>query len=209
MGRRAVNLSNTLKRVANAAMLGALAPCILLYRIERALWPNARRTVLFQAWSQVLSALPGYTGQYIRRAFYRAVLPECHPHSCINWGTVFSSSDVYISEGVYIGARCMIGRVHLEPHVTIGSNVDILSGKRQHRFDDPDVPIQQQGGVYELLTIGQNSWIGNGAVVMANVGQGAIVAAGAVVVQPVSDNTIVAGNPARMVRKQARGLRCA
>jgi acetyltransferase-like isoleucine patch superfamily enzyme len=191
-----------LKRLANVAVSVALAPAAAAYRLESAVYPESRREPLFQAWSQVLSAIPGLTGQFVRRGFYGHVLPECHEHSCIGWGTVFSSRDVRIGEGVYVGARCMLGRVTLERHVTIGSNVDVLSGKRQHNFDDPDHPIQEQGGVYERVTIGENSWIGNGAIVMANVGRRSIVAAGSVVVQPVPDGAIVAGNPARVIRRR-------
>lgn len=201
-----MNVLRSAKRIANATLAMAVQPLALVYHTECALLPEARRTAVFQAWSQVLSALPGYTGQYLRRAFYRAVLPECHPDSCIQWGTVFSSREVYISRGVYVGARCMIGRARLEPHVTIGSNVDILSGRHQHGIDIDglEVPVQQLAGVYELITIGRNSWIGNGATVMANVGRGSVVAAGSVVVHPVPDHTIVAGNPARTVRKRLR-----
>src|SRR5690349_11206882 len=149
------------KHIANFGFRGAVSPLVLAYRAECALYPDSRRETVFQSWSQLLSSIPGYAGQYVRRAFYAQVLPECDEHSCINWGTVFSSRGLYIAEGVYIGARCMIGRARLERHVTIGSNVDVLSGKRQHNFDDPETPIQEQGGVFDLVTIGENSWIGN------------------------------------------------
>jgi acetyltransferase-like isoleucine patch superfamily enzyme len=188
------------KHAVNLGFRGGVAPLVLAYRAECALWPAGRRTQVFQAWSQALSSVPGLLGQYLRRGFYAAVLPACHEHSCIQWGTVFSSEDVRIAEGVYIGARCMIGRARLERHVTIGSNVDVLSGKRQHNFDDRTRPIQQQGGTYEPVTIGEASWLGNSSVVLADVGRGAIVAAGAVVVHAVPDDAIVAGNPARVVR---------
>lgn len=197
-----MNTTTTVKQWANRAFRILVSPLVAVYKLECALMPEHRRDTVFQTWSQILSALPGYTGQYIRRAFYRAVLPECHLQSCIHWGTVFTSRDVSIAEGVYIGARCMIGRAALERHVTIGSNVDILSGKRQHCFDDPDRPIQQQGGVYERIRIGENTWIGNDAVVMADVGRRCVVAAGSVVVHPVEDDSIVGGHPARVLRRR-------
>ena len=192
------------KRLTLGAASVCVAPFVAAYRLELALAPEARRDAVFQAWSQALSAVPGYVGQYLRRGFYRAVLPECDLSSCINWGTVFSSRDVRLGVGTYVGARCMLGRTHIESHVTIGSNVDILSGRRQHSFDDLYTPIQQQGGVFEQVTIGENSWIGNGAIIMANVGKRAIVAAGAVVTRPVADETIVGGNPAQLIRIRKR-----
>jgi acetyltransferase-like isoleucine patch superfamily enzyme len=195
-----MNVRASIKHAANFALRVATAPLVAAYRAQRAITPSSHADLVIQSWSQVLSLVPGLTGQFLRRAFYREAFLACHEHSCINWGTVFSSDQVHIDEGVYIGARCMLGRAHLEPHVTIGSNVDVLSGKKQHAFDDPTMPIQQQGGTYETVRIGANSWIGNGAVVMADIGRGAIVAAGSVVVHPVPDMAIVAGNPARVIR---------
>lgn len=202
-----MDLKNVLKAAARSGMHIALIPVVAAYRAECAVLPEARRDAVFQAYSQALSTLPGLLGQYARRAFYAAVLPQCHPRSCINWGTVFTSRELYLAEGVYVGARCMIGKARLERHVTIGSNVDVLSGKRQHAFDDPWRPVQDQGGERTLVTIGENSWIGNGAIVMADVGPRAVVAAGSVVVHPVPEGAIVAGNPARVVRMRTEAQR--
>ncbi len=195
-----MNARSTIKHLANTALRAATAPLVAAYRFHKAVMPASHADLVIQSWSQVLSFIPGLSGQFLRRAFYGEVFNACHEHSCINWGTVFSSDKVHIDEGVYIGARCMLGRAHLEPHVTIGSNVDILSGKEQHAFDDVSRPIQQQSGTYKTVHIGANSWIGNGAVVMADVGRHAVVAAGSVVVHPVPEMSIVAGNPARVVR---------
>jgi acetyltransferase-like isoleucine patch superfamily enzyme len=164
--------------------------------------PADRRDPVFQSYSQALALVPGLTGQFLRRAFYGAVLTRCDPASLINWGTVFSSADVSIAEGVYIGARCMIGRAVLAPHVTIGSNVDILSGKNQHNFDDPDKPLQEQGGRFERVHVGTNTWLGNDSIVLADVGARCVVAAGAVVVNDLPDDVIVGGNPARVLKRR-------
>lgn len=190
------------KAVALAAVKGSVAPLVAAYRIELALWPAHRADHVLQTYSQALSALPGLTGQFVRRAFYSAVLTECHAESCIQWGAVFSSADVRIARGVYIGARCMIGRAMLDEHVTIGSNVDILSGRNQHGFDDPDTPVQDQPGRYEHVHVGTNTWIGNGAIVMADIGARSVVAAGSVVAKNLPDDVIAAGNPARILKRR-------
>ncbi|MBI5516581.1 MAG: acyltransferase [Deltaproteobacteria bacterium] len=190
------------KALVRAVASGTVAPLVAAYRLELAVSPGDRRDPVFQSYSQALGLVPGLTGQFLRRAFYGAVLTRCDPASLINWGTVFSSADVTISEGVYIGARCMIGRAVLEPHVTIGSNVDILSGKNQHNFEDPDKPLQQQGGRFERVRIGTNSWLGNGSIVLADVGARCVVAAGAVVVNDLPDDVIVGGNPARVLKRR-------
>jgi len=187
------------KALALALARGTALPLVALYRAERALVPGDG-TRVFAAWSQGLSLVPGAAGDWLRRAFYMATLPAVHPASLIEWGTVFSKDDVRIAEGVYIGARCMIGRCHIARHATIASNVDILSGKRQHGTDDPDVPVQDQPGHYDRVHIGENAWIGNGAIIMANVGSRAVVAAGSVVTSDVPDDVIVGGNPARVLK---------
>ena len=52
------------------------------------------------------------------------------------------------------------------------------------------------------ITIGDNAWLGGGAIVLAGVsiGENAIVGAGAVVTKEVPPNSLVVGNPARVVR---------
>jgi phosphonate metabolism protein (transferase hexapeptide repeat family) len=54
------------------------------------------------------------------------------------------------------------------------------------------------------VTIGNDVWIGHGAVVLAgrSIGDGAVIAAGAVVTKDVAAYTIVGGNPARTIRQR-------
>lgn len=53
------------------------------------------------------------------------------------------------------------------------------------------------------ITIGNNVWIGAGAIILKGVtiGDNAIIGAGAVVTKDVQANTIVAGNPAKPIRQ--------
>ena len=82
----------------------------------------------------------------------------------------------------------------------IASGVHIMSGSTQHNFDNLDRPIQQQGGVYTKIQIGEDSWIGNGALIMANIGKKCIIGAGAVVTKDVADYSIMVGNPAKLIQ---------
>jgi phosphonate metabolism protein (transferase hexapeptide repeat family) len=54
------------------------------------------------------------------------------------------------------------------------------------------------------VTIGQDVWIGHGAIVLpgSSLGDGAFVAAGAVVTKNVPAYAVVAGNPARLIRQR-------
>jgi maltose O-acetyltransferase len=74
--------------------------------------------------------------------------------------------------------------------------------KNDHRFDDLEGPIGDQGeSEIRLPVIGDWAWVGERAMVLPGrtVGRGAIVGAGAVVTRDVEPYTIVAGNPARVV----------
>lgn len=168
-------------------------PC----RLQEAL---TRRESLFSTASEFLSLFPGYPGILLRRGFYHATLHSMAPDASLGFGTTIPHTEIRIGHGVSIGNHCTIGKVVIEDHVTIGSNVDVLSGRHQHHFDDPDRPIQEQGGSYIQIRVGRNSWIGNSAVILADVGENCVIGAGAVVVRPIPDQSVAAGNPARVIR---------
>src|SRR5438270_368479 len=63
-----------------------------------------------------------------------------------------------------------------------------------------DIPIREQPGVFTHITIGQDSWIGERVVVLADVGEHCVIAAGAVVTKPVPDCAIAAGVPAKVIK---------
>jgi acetyltransferase-like isoleucine patch superfamily enzyme len=162
--------------------------------------PAGHRKSIFSGISQLLSLIPGKIGSYYRKAFFSLSMQHCNFSGVISFGTLFSHPDTEIYENVYIGPQCNIGKSVIGKNTLIASGVHILSGKNQHNFDDIDTPIQQQGGHYEKILIGEDCWVGNTAVIMANIGEKAIVAAGSVVVQEVPPFAIVAGNPAKVVK---------
>lgn len=192
------------RSLIRAAVVGVFslmtAPLWLPCRLQTALSGGEG---LFVACSEFLSLFPGRLGIYLRRGFYRRTVDEFALDASLGFGTILAHPEVRIGRGVYVGSRCTLGRVILEDHVTIGSNVDILSGRHQHHFDDLNTPIQKQGGSYQPVRIGRNSWVGNSAVVMAEVGEECVIGAGSVVVKPIPSRTIAAGNPAAVKRERA------
>ncbi len=157
--------------------------------------------------SELLSLLPGLTGQYARRAFLACVLDECHSSAAICFGVLFSKAGARVGANVYIGPRCHIGLVTIERDALLAAGVHATSGARTHGTDDPSRPIRDQEGAVTRVRIGAGAWIGSAAIVMNDVGAGTVVGAGAVVTKPLPDGVVAAGVPARVIRDRASGSR--
>ena len=195
---RAQGPAAVLKAATSLVAVVLTLPFVGLFRLAAALAPS-RSDSFFQGYSQLFSLWPGMSGDIIRRAFYRQTLRDCSAECTIGFGTVFATTAVDLAEGVYIGLHGNIGHATIARDTLLGSNVTILSGRRQHHIERLDVPVRLQGGTYERVRIGIDVWIGNGAIVSCDVGDHAVVAAGAIVVHPVPPRAIVGGNPAKVI----------
>lgn len=154
----------------------------------------------FQSFSQALSLIPGRIGIYFRASFYRLACSDTSDDILVGFLTVLSHRDTSIHKGVYIGPQCNIGKCTIGENTLLGSGVHILSGNQQHNFRDPHTPIQEQGGQYTKVKIGEDCWIGNNAVLMAGVSDKSIVAAGSVLTRPIEESgAIWGGNPAAKI----------
>lgn len=107
-----------------------------------------------------------------------------------------------IGEGTYIGPRCMLGAgggIVIGRNVTMGAGVHVLA--ENHAFEDPQAPIHEQGVTRQGITIEDEVWIGNAAILLdgVRVGRGAVIGAGAVVTRDVPPRAIAVGNPARVI----------
>src|SRR5262249_38180958 len=111
--------------------------------------------------------------------------------------------EIRIGRRVYIGNRCTLGKAIIEDDTLVGSNVDILSGRHQHHFEQRDRPIEQQGGSFCQIRIGSNSWVGNSSVLMADVGEECVIGSGSVVVKPIPPGSVAAGNPSVVKKPRA------
>ncbi len=187
-----------MKRVVFLLLTLLQLPVLILYWLFGLV--VSEKDSLFQSFMQFLSLAPGKIGSYQRNAFAHWVIAQWHWDCYVGFGALFSHCDTSIGEGVYIGPQCNIGKCTIGRDTMLGSGVHILSGKKQHSFARADIPMRDQGGVFEKITIGENCWIGNGAIVMASVGAGSVVAAGAVVVEKVPAGVIVGGNPGMVIR---------
>lgn len=159
-----------------------------------------RRWLGATRWSQAFSLLPGLTGQYLRHAFYSLALERCGDGACLSFGSIFSHSTASVGANVYVGSFCSLGSITLEDDVLIASHVSIMNGRAQHGIERIDIPIREQLGVFTPVTIGEGSWIGEGATVSVVVGRHCVIGAGSVVTKPIPDFAIAVGVPAKVFR---------
>lgn len=190
-------MKSAIKQVVEFAAFLLVLPAYGLYRLGAALVGHDKA---FPGWSQAFSLLPGLTGQYLRRAFYSLTLDRCGEGACLSFGSIFSHSTASVGANVYVGSFCSLGAITLEDDVLIASHVSIMNGTAQHGIERLDVPIREQPGFFTPVTIGEGSWIGEGATVSADVGRHCVIGAGSVVTKPIPDYAIAVGVPARVVR---------
>ncbi|HRX78378.1 MAG TPA: hypothetical protein P5307_04910 [Pirellulaceae bacterium] len=157
------------------------------------------RDASFLSASQFLSLFPGAFGNCLRQAFYWMMCRAPWPGPIILFGTTIAQRDSSFGERVYVGSGCNLGRCHIGGATMLGSGVHVAS-RRAHEFEEASVPISQQGGEINKVTIGANCWVGNAAVILADLEDGVVVGAGSVVTKPCSKNGVYVGNPARLIR---------
>lgn len=191
-------MKTLIKQTISLVFIILLSPIIVLHLIS-SLFSSKGSFVFF---TQLLSLIPGVIGSYCRIAFHRFAMTHCDPQVVIGFATLFSQPETEIHSGVYIGPQCNIGSCAIHKNTLIASGVHIMSGKNQHNFDDLDQPIQQQGGTFERITIGEDSWVGNGSLVMANIGKKCIIGAGSVITKDIPDYSIAVGNPAKVIKNR-------
>lgn len=116
-----------------------------------------------------------------------------------------------------IGENCYIGRhSQIECDAEIGDNVIMANqvafvGRYDHCFQHVGTPTRLASqirdpdydwkGTGTRVVVGDDVWIGYGAIVLSGValGEGCVVASGAVVTRDVEAYTVVGGNPARPI----------
>lgn len=114
---------------------------------------------------------------------------------------IIAKGKVEIGDGTFIGAWGMIAASSASS-ITIGR--DCLIAERvtirdqDHETGRRDVPMRRAGFRSAPILIGDDVWVGAGAVILkgVTVGRGAVVAANAVVVRDVPPYQVVGGVPA-------------
>jgi acetyltransferase-like isoleucine patch superfamily enzyme len=190
-----MNISLLLKRLLFGLAVLVVWPLWLVTRLERAVGTSEE---VFLFCGQCLAIMPGLPGAYLRGAYYFGSIEHCDWEVRIGFGSIFVKRAARIGKHASLGNYCVVGHADIGQAVMMGSRVSIPSGKRQHL--DEAGRLSGSRGQFDRVTIGARSWIGEGAIVLADVGEDCIVGAGAVVSHAVPVRSLVSGNPARVVR---------
>lgn len=121
---------------------------------------------------------------------------EVRPPLLVDYGT-----------NLHIGARTFVNfglvaldvaRISIGNDVQVGPNVQLLTPT--HPVDPG--PRREKWEAAKPIAIGDNVWLGGGAIVLpgVSIGDNTVVGAGAVVTRDLPANVVAVGNPARAVR---------
>lgn len=123
---------------------------------------------------------------------------------------VISGNLSHLGKGIWIGENSSFsdntffgaaGGIKIGKDVIAGQNVRFHA--ENHNYSDLNTPIRLQGVNHKGIEIGDNVWIGAGAVFLdgAKVGDNSVVAANSVVQKKFSDNSVIGGVPAKRIKK--------
>ena len=116
-----------------------------------------------------------------------------------------------VGKGIRIGDRTTFGNdcfFGAAGGITIGE--DVIGGQytrfhaENHNYNKLNALIREQGVTQQGIKVGNNCWIGSGAVFLdgAELGDGCVVAANAVVTGTFPENTVIGGIPAKELKKR-------
>jgi acetyltransferase-like isoleucine patch superfamily enzyme len=194
------NLPRAALKALASALGVALATLPALTCWAEALVSDREECFLF--WGQALSLVPGLPGKFLRRGFYYLTLRKGSLTCDIGFLSYFTDRRSELGNRVYVGYGVVLGLVTIGDGCLLGSRVSLLNGGQQHTLG-PDAQLSPFDRLKaSRLYLGDQTWIGEGAIVMANIGHHCIVGAGSLVSRQVPDGCVVAGNPARLIRKQ-------
>ncbi|GIX58688.1 hypothetical protein BPADB04_37180 [Bacillus paranthracis] len=122
-----------------------------------------------------------------------------------------SGSLKHLGKGMTIGDNSGIGDfsffgaaggIRIGKNVIMGQNVRFHS--ENHNFDRLDIPIKEQGVTNKGIIVGDDCWIGSGAVFLdgVKVGEGSVIGANTLVNKDIPPFSVAVGNPVKIIKNR-------
>lgn len=113
--------------------------------------------------------------------------------------------NIYVDDDFFANYDCVmldVAPIRIGKHCLLGPKVQLYSVNHP---SDPKLRRNGAKGIGKPITLGDDVWVGGGAIICPGVtlGNNVIVGAGSVVTQSFGDNVAIAGNPARVIKSIA------
>lgn len=155
---------------------------------------RARR--LLRMYNSTTEDEPELRSQILNQLFAKVDLVEIVPPFHCDYG-----SNIYAGNQLYMNYGCVIldcNTVNIGENVKCGPYVQIYTA---YHPTEPEIRLSGRE-LAAPIRIGNNVWIGGGAIVCPGVtiGDNTTIGAGSVVVKNIPANVVAAGNPCRIIR---------
>ena len=176
----------------------------MLQALKRFFWDLKDPIGRFNYWCGIWRNFPGHLGMDIRSKYIPRYFAEAGTGIVIHEGLrIRNVHKLVVGDSCELGVDNFLqagGGIHLGRRVMLGPGVKIWS--INHNFDQPDVPINEQGYTRDPVSIGDDCWLGANVFVFPGVvlPEGCVVSAGSVVTKKrFPPYSILAGYPARVI----------
>ncbi len=198
---RRIQMKKTVKTLFYIFCYLLVLPCGLTAKI---CYRFLRWNMPYHFFAETFSLVPSPIGYIIRGCYYNQTLKSTYSDLFIHFGSHISKVDCVIGRNVKIGGHTIIGLANIGDNAIIANNINVLSGRRQHNFEDPTRELLAGSDTFDCINIGEGVFVGDNSIIMANIGDYSIIGAGSVVVKDIPAYSVAVGNPARVIKERPR-----
>lgn len=155
---------------------------------------NARK--LIHKYNQMIAATADEKNAVLKQLIGKCSTIDIQPPFFCDYGV-----NIIAGENLFMNFNCVVLDCAL---VTIGNNVQFGPNVQIYTATHPLIASERIKGpeLAKPITIGDNVWIGGGAIICpgVNIGENTTIGSGAVVTKDVPANVFAAGNPCRVIK---------
>lgn len=123
---------------------------------------------------------------------------------CKNSKIIIDMGKLLIGNNTCIGENCIFNcfeTICIGNNVVTADNVSFITNT--HNYEDVTKPINEQGGEFRPISIGDGSWIGINSTILDGtvIGKNCVVGAHSVVKGYFPDYCVIAGIPAKIIKR--------